>query len=62
MIPPFCADLRTQVKVKLPSRMVYFKVGRAFAAGHSREVLNGTEDVEGVRLEVDDEGAGEACR
>jgi hypothetical protein len=50
------------MKVKLPSRMVYFKLGRSFAGGHSREVLNGIEEVEGVRLDTEDEGAGDGCR
>ena len=46
----------------LPSRMAYIKAGRSFAAGHSREVSIGMGEVEGVRLEIDDEDAGEACR
>jgi hypothetical protein len=51
------------VKVKLPFRMVYFKLGRSFAGGHSREVLNGIEEVEGVQLDTEEEeGAGDGCR
>ena len=46
------------MKVKLPSRMVYFKLGRSFGGRHSREVLNGFEEVEGVGLDTEDEGLG----
>ena len=46
------------MKVKLPSRMVYFKLGRSFGGRHSREVLNGFEEVEGARLDTEDEGWG----
>src|SRR5947209_1953319 len=62
MIPPFYADLRTQVQVMLPSRMAYTKAGRSFAAGRSREVSTAMGEVEGVRIEIDDEAGGEAWR
>jgi len=50
------------MKVKLPSRVVYFKLLGSFAGGQSREALNGIEEVEGVGLDAEDEGAGEHCR